>query len=92
MIFFPFQFFLREGVSSNRLLALGNAYKDVFETLRSLDDLVVAWPQLLAGEFHKLSRENASTGGTKSAYKCESNGEVKRTRQRSCQPASANAI
>jgi hypothetical protein len=77
---------------SNRPAATGNAYEDVLKALGSLDDLVVAGPQFLAGEFHEFCRYNASADGSESAKMCEIESEMKRTRPRSCQPTSANAI
>ena len=91
MVFLPFQFFLAKGVRSSCSQASGNAYEDVFETLRSLDDLVVTRPQFLAGEFHELGRDDASARGTKSTDMWGRKCKVERTRPRFCPLASANA-
>lgn len=48
---------------SSRPSVAGNAYKDVLETLRFLDNLVVTGPQFLAREFHEFGRDNASARG-----------------------------
>lgn len=53
---------------SGRPSATGYAYKDVLETLRLLDDLVVTRPHFLVGEFHEFGRDNASTRGSRSMY------------------------
>jgi hypothetical protein len=75
VVFFSFQFFLRR-VRSSQPAATGNAYEDVLETLGSLDDLVVAGPQFLAGEFHEFCRYNASTMGSESANICETESGI----------------
>ena len=56
---------------SGRLLVTGNTHKDVLETLRFLDDLVVTGPQFLTRKFHEFGRDNASTGGPRLAYECK---------------------
>ena len=92
MVFLPFQLFLKSKGEIGSTVGDGETtYKDVFEALRSLDDLVVTGPQFLARKFHELCGDDAPTRGRRLAYMGKVKMGMERTRRRSCRPASANA-